>query len=320
MSPLDPTQRSLFVDHDPMEPVREALRPLAARLPPTLRMGTSSWAYPAWEGIVYAHGRTENALARDGLREYAKHPLLTTAGVDRTYYGPIADDDLDRLAAQLPDGYRCCFKAPASVTSPIAPGDPRSAPKRNDDFFSPARFEATLGRALREHFLSHTGVIVLEVPRAPAALTPTSEVFCERLAHFLTHAPRCFSYAVELRDRSLFTPRYVKTLRAHDASHVHNWWTHAVPFDVQRRAAAPASMPLTLIRALLPPGGEYEDRRRALEPFNALRAPDPVMRREVVATAREALEAGRPTWILTGNKAEGCAPETVRVLAEMLAR
>lgn len=57
---------------------------LAAALPDTIRFGTSSWSFPGWKGIVYPHGLPASSIAREGLREYAKHPLLRH-GVAHTY-------------------------------------------------------------------------------------------------------------------------------------------------------------------------------------------------------------------------------------------
>jgi hypothetical protein len=43
------------------------------------------------------------------------------------------------------------------------------------------------------------------------------------------------------------------------------------------------------------------------------------MRSEVVSLSRNAIEAGIPVSVLVNNKAEGCAPLTIRALAEILA-
>jgi hypothetical protein len=58
----------------------EACGALAARLPPGVRLGTSSWSFPGWRGLVYGGDHTEAALARDGLWAYARHPLLRAVG------------------------------------------------------------------------------------------------------------------------------------------------------------------------------------------------------------------------------------------------
>jgi hypothetical protein len=47
--------------------------------------------------------------------------------------------------------------------------------------------------------------------------------------------------------------------------------------------------------------------------------PDEEMRREVAALALAAASEHRPVYILVNNKAEGCAPLTIRALAEILA-
>ena len=79
----------------------ERYRVLAASLPPGFRMGTSSWSFPGWLGIVYARKRATSMLAKEGLHEYAQHPLLRTVGIDRSFYAPIPEDDLLRYADQL---------------------------------------------------------------------------------------------------------------------------------------------------------------------------------------------------------------------------
>ncbi|HEV2064643.1 MAG TPA: hypothetical protein VGS00_08850, partial [Thermoanaerobaculia bacterium] len=48
-------------------------------------------------------------------------------------------------------------------------------------------------------------------------------------------------------------------------------------------------------------------------------APDPEMRRQIVALARAASTLGRDVFVLVNNRAEGCSPLTIRALAEMLA-
>ena len=53
---------------------------LAAQLPRTIALGTSSWSFPGWRGLVWDRDATESTLARSGLTAYAAHPLLRTVG------------------------------------------------------------------------------------------------------------------------------------------------------------------------------------------------------------------------------------------------
>jgi len=87
----------------------ERCRALEARLPPTLRMGTSSWSFPGWAGIVYPRSVPASVLAREGLREYARRPLLRTVGIDRSYYAAVPPEDLQRYSDQVPDDFVCWF-------------------------------------------------------------------------------------------------------------------------------------------------------------------------------------------------------------------
>ena len=72
-------QRSLFTLPPPelaAAPPSPELVELAARLPSALRLGTMSWSFPGWRGLVYGRDVPEGALAGLGLTAYARHPLL----------------------------------------------------------------------------------------------------------------------------------------------------------------------------------------------------------------------------------------------------
>src|SRR3954464_13352095 len=68
----------------PSEP-SEGLRVLGEQLPQGVYLGTSSWTFPGWNGLVYDHEASTTQLAREGLAAYAHHPVLRTVGIDRTF-------------------------------------------------------------------------------------------------------------------------------------------------------------------------------------------------------------------------------------------
>jgi len=317
VAPVD--QLALFAPPDPLGPVYREAAALAARLPPGLHFGTSSWSFPGWQGLVYADARSESALARDGLAEYARHPLLGTVGIDRGYYGPIPAADFARYDAQLPPGFRACLKAPATVTSAVVPGDPSAAPRANVDFFNPDRYRREMGDAVAAAFQHRTAVVMFELPPVPPAFRLDPDNFAARLDDFLGALPTGVSYAVELRDARLFGPPYGRVLRRRGVSHVYNYWTAMPSVAAQSRRFAIADQPLGIVRLLLAPGTRYADRKKAFAPFAELRAIDPVMRADVVALVRQCLGAGREGYVLVNNKAEGSSPRTIWALAEMLA-
>ncbi len=290
---------------------------LAARLPPDVFFGTSSWSFPGWRGLVYSSERSQTALAREGLREYARHPLLRTVGVDRSYYAPVPIEDLRAYADQLPDGFRCCFKAPAAVTA-LALGPP-GAQTANPDFLSVDRLVEDLLQPCAIAFRDHAGPTILEFPPFPRGRALPPAEFLSRLDRFLDGLPREFEYAVELRDRRLLTPAYRALIERHGVAHTFNYWS-AMPTPGQQMAVVPPEEPpFAVVRLLLRPGTWYEDQRDRFKPFNRLAAPDEEMRADVVAVVRRALAKKRRAFVLVNNKAEGSSPLTVMALAQRLA-
>jgi len=303
---------------DALERHHASVRGIAAALPDHVFFGTSSWSFPGWAGIVYSGTRTTTALAREGLREYARHPLLRTVGIDRSYYAPMPLPDLASYAEQLPQDFRCCIKAPAAVTA-YTLGRAGASIERNPEFLSIDRLTEDLLEPLATSFAAHTGPVILEFPPFPRALRLAPDAWLDRLDAFLSQLPKGFEYAVELRERALLTPRYRDLLAAHGVAHTYNYWSAMPMPGAQADVVAPEGAPFTLIRLLLKPGTGYEDQREAFRPFDRIVAPDPVMRREVVALAGRALVRKKRVFLLVNNKAEGSSPLTVVELARRLA-
>jgi len=290
---------------------------IARRLPPGVYFGTSSWSFPGWKGIVYSSSRAQTALAREGLREYAQHPLLTTVGVDRSYYAPVPAEDLRAYSAQLPAGFKCCFKAPAAVTA-VSLGSP-SQPSPNPDFLSVDRLIDDLLQPCDEAFRDHTGPIILEFPPFPRSMRMEPAEFHARLDRFLGDLPGGFDYAVELRDARLLSPDYREVLARHNVSHTFNYWSAMPAPGEQAEVVPPEAADVGVVRLLLRPGTWYDDQRERFKPFDRLIEPDEAMRADVVAIARRIVNRGRRVFVLVNNKAEGSSPLTVVALAKRLA-
>jgi uncharacterized protein YecE (DUF72 family) len=309
--------RDASADRAALEARHERLAAVAAAVPPIIRMGTSSWSFPGWRGIVYPSTATTSALSRDGLRDYARHPLLRTVGLDRTYYAPVPDEDLRRYADQLPDGFVCCAKAPAAVTAYMVQGSPR--PQPNPDFLSIDRFAEEMLEPFARVFSAHTGPFLLQFPPLPARASLDPTAFAEMLDAFFDRLPRDREYAVEIRDRSLLTDLYRRVLARNGVVHVCNYWS-AMPMpgeqaDLVRADAAP----FVMVRLLMRPGTRYESQRETMAPFNRIVQQDEHMRRDVLAILRRAAAAGQRAFLLVNNKAEGSSPLTIEAIAERLA-
>jgi uncharacterized protein YecE (DUF72 family) len=327
-APAAPSLRgSLRGSVGPVPPPRPEWLRLAAGVPAHVHLGTSSWTFPGWAGIVYQrHYPTQKDFVRSSLEEYVAHPLLTTVGIDRSYYGPIASAELASYAALLPEGYRTVMKVWDELTTLTFPEHERFGARRGQPssrFLDVAAFAEHVALPVEESFRPHLAAYVLEIPPTPRA--PDVARFEARLDAFLAEAGAFGPFAVELRDPRLFTARYVEILRARGASHCFNLWTR-MP-SIRKQMARVAELagrgvlgPVVVARVMIPHGKGYEKQKAAFEPFDRIVVPQPEMRADVVTLADACGEAGLPLYVIVNNKAEGSAPLTIEALARLLAR
>src|SRR5690349_11874100 len=78
--------------------VAEELETLAARLPPAVRFGASSWNYPGWGGLVYHREYSGRGAPSRMLEEYSRFPLFRTVGIDSSFYAPPTEETLGAYA------------------------------------------------------------------------------------------------------------------------------------------------------------------------------------------------------------------------------
>ena len=136
---------------------------------------------------------------------------------------------------------------------------------------------------------------------------------------FFDRLPRGRDYAVEVRERSLFTDIYRRVLARNAVAHVCNYWS-AMPMPGEQADLIKAeSAPFTMVRLLMRPGTRYEQQRSTMAPFNRIVQQDEHMRRDVTAILRRAAVSGHRTFLLVNNKAEGSSPLTIEAIAERLA-
>ena len=318
-------QRGAAADRpvEPVEPTGEQ-RTIAERLPSGLRLGTSSWSFPGWQGIVYGEGATQARLARSGLAAYARHPLLRTVGLDRTYYAPLTVEDYASYAAQVPPDFRFLVKAPEALTIARYPTHERYGALRGTDnatFLDAAWAEDTLVGPACEGLADALGVILFQMPPQPAWALGGRERFAERLARFLGALPVGPVYAVELRTEKLLGDAYVQALESAGAVHCFN--VHPTMPDPALQAATidPSRGPALVVRWMLGGDQRYEAARERYRPFDALVDEDPSARTSIAELCADAARRGRPAYCVINNKAEGSAPlSAFRLAAEILDR
>jgi len=292
-------------------------------LSPFIRFGTSTWAYEGWQGMVYHQSYEKRRFKQECLAEYARyahrgHPLFRTVGLDLSFYGPPTVELLANYAKQLPGGFEMCSKVWEEITIPRFADHPRYGAKAgqpNPRFLDAKVFIEEVLPPYEQALKGRIGPFIFEFQRT--GLLPST--FLPRLDTFLSQLPRCYRYAIEVRNPLILTQQYKDILAAHEASHVYNHWTAMPPLAHQHRKLSNSfTAQFVLLRLLTPLGMRYEAAVKRAEPYNRIIQELPDMRSDTIALVKHAVAEQRTAYVLVNNRSEGSAPLTVQALVDEL--
>jgi uncharacterized protein YecE (DUF72 family) len=306
---------------------------LAKLMPLTLSMGTSSWYFPGWKGLVWKEAYAEQQLSRKGLKAYSQHPLMRTVSLDRALYRPMTAEQYAELAAQVPDDFRFLVKVPALVSDALVREIEGPAAGRglqaNPCFLSPEVMRESCIDPLAKGMGDKLGVLVLQLSPLPREWTGNAKRLFDALAIALdcmrtikSKVPHAI-IAVEVRNpeflRSPMREQFVEVLKAAGATYCLG--SHA--------KLPPISEQLPILRALWPgplvcrwnlhaKHGKfgYKDAKALYEPFDKLIDEDIETRETLAKVISGTTSAGQLAFITINNKAEGSAPLSVEKLAQ----
>ncbi len=299
----------------------EEVRALAARLPKEVRLGTSSWSFPGWTGLIYAEEESQAHLARAGLPAYAQHPLLRTVGIDRTFYGPVPQEVFASWAEAVPKEFRFLAKAHEELTLAQFPQHARYGARRgarNPRFLDAGYAADAVVAPFVEGLGEKAGPLVFQFPPQDVARLGGPSRFAERLHTFLTALPKGPLYAVEVRNGELLVPAYAQALAAVGTVPVLAAWGTLPSVAVQAELTDARGASALVVRWMLRRGLEYGEARQLFAPFRELVEEDVPTRTAIAEEVAAAFRAGRGAYVTINNKAEGSAPVSAERLAKSI--
>lgn len=329
--PTAPVQRKNLARVNPAPP-DESLIALASTLPPRARLGTSSWTYPGWAGLVWDTEYPDALLSKEGLRAYGQHPLMRSVSVDRSFYRPLTQDQYARYAAQVPDDFRFVVKAPSHVTDALVRGEDGRGLQANPAFLDAALATQDFVAPALAGLGHKVGALVFQLSPMPRHLLHNLPLVLPHLRKLLLAQPPLAPtapdgvLAVEVRDPEWLDEPFVHELAAvlREAGTTWCLCLHAKMPRLEKQ--------LPLLRALWPGpmvcrwnlnplhgAYGYEDAQREYSPYDRIHDVDDETRALLVRTIAGVTGAGQNAFVTISNKAEGCAPLSVRALAEGLA-
>lgn len=191
-----------------------------------LRVGTCSWKYDTWKGLVYDEAVTYQR--DDYLVDYSRH--LNTVEVDQWFWSLFPGGvrlperkTVETYAASVPRDFRFTVKAPNSITlthfySRQPARYKQYANRPNDGFLSIDLLNRFLDSLAPLH--DRLGPVMFQFEYLNKKKMPSRDAFIEKLDGFFDRAPDGFQYAVETRNPNYLSEEYFGFLRGRGLAHV----------------------------------------------------------------------------------------------------
>jgi uncharacterized protein YecE (DUF72 family) len=303
--------RSLFPEKSEV-----LLAGLRDELPPGLHLGTCSWKYDDWRGLLYSSEKRINHLL-----EYGRH--LESVEIDQWFWSLFGPDKVvlpkphvvESYTQSVDEDFRFSVKAPNSVTLTHlyrkSRGDDLVA---NPHFFSTdlyAQFVKSL-----EPLGPKLGVIMLQFEYLNRQKMANLDTFMEQVAIFLASIPRDIPIAIECRNPNYMKEEYFTFLADHDVAPVFCQGYYMPSIAGLHSQFGTRIKGRAVIRLM----GPDRDKIEADAGLKWDRVIDDRTNElaDVVEMVRELLSRHVEIYTNVNNHYEGSAPRTIRKLASLL--
>jgi uncharacterized protein YecE (DUF72 family) len=302
-------------------------RPLKlAGVPPQLsrylRVGTCSWKYPSWKGLLY--DREKRYRPQEYLRDYARS--LDSVEVDQWFWSLFPNQvrlpnvrTVREYAESVPEDFVFTVKAPNALTlthfysrQPAASASFAGAP--NPYFLDQALFAdflkrlAPLGRKL--------GPIMFQFEYLNRTKMASKEAFFDRFRKFISGAPEDYRYAVEIRNPNYLSTAFFDFLKDCGCGFVYLEGYYMPPIGLVHEKFHPQTADFSIIRLHGDDRAEIETKTG--EVWDRLVSPKPDAIKAAARIIRTNARNRTISYVNVNNHLEGSAPLTIQRLIEAL--
>jgi len=281
-----------------------------------IRIGTCSFNYPSWQGIVYSRAKDINFL-----KEYSQH--FDSVEIDRWFWSlfnrekaVLPDPRVVReYLESTPDDFRFSVKVPNSITlTHFYSKGTRGMLEQNPFFLSSSVYEDFL--EILEPLAKKIDTLIFQFEYLNQQKMRDGKEFIGQIGSFFQKVPRNLPAAVEVRNSKYLTRPYFEFLRHMDLAHVflQGYWMPAIT-DLYDRFAD-----LTGSRAVIRLMGED---RKGIEKLTGKKWDKIVLEkdeeiRSIAGTIRSMLDRNTFVTVNVNNHYQGSAPLTISRLRAAL--
>lgn len=282
-------------------------------------VGTSSWKYEGWLGMLYDRANYENRsrfsktrFEQECLNEYSQY--FPSVCVDAGYYRFPDERYLEKLVGQVPPSFKFTWKVTDEITFLRFPKLLRFGDRRgqlNPNFLNAELFYNSFLRLL-EPYREQIGSLIFEFAEFRPGDFKGVDEFLVQLDKFLQALPPGWPYSVEIRTEKFLTDAYLEVLAKHGVAHVLSQWAYMPEVSEQLKRRRIFTADFRVARFLLRRGRPYERAVQLFSPYRETRE----VNEDARSSARRLIfdlpqEDGKPLFCYVNNRLEGNALNTI---------
>jgi len=282
----------------------------------TLHLGTCSWKYESWRGLVYS-----DAPHPDYLAEYAqKYDCVEIDQWFWSLFGPnkVAlpqPKTVAEYAAAVPEGFRFGVKMPNALTLTHFRQKSKADPLVPNPHFLSIDLARTFLDVL-EPLRPYLGPMMFQFEYLNRDKMPSQAAFHARLGEFVNRLPTGYCWCVESRNPNYLNGQYFNFLREQGLVHVFEQGYYMPPvIDIYRRNEDLLTE-TSVIRLHGPDRAGIEERTG--EEWNRIAEPRDADLDALAEVVKGLRKRKRNVWVFANNHFEGCAPLTIERLKKRL--
>jgi len=281
-----------------------------------LHIGTCSWKYPSWEGLVYTQGKGINYL-----QEYSRK--YSTVEVDQWFWSLFKGDTVvlpkpevvREYAASVPPGFVFSIKVPNCITLTHHYKKQKGGLLQPNPHFLSTELMARFINSI-EPLGEHIGPLMFQFEYLKKTKMPSLTHFIELFEVFLHGLPKGFQYCIEIRNPNFLKEPYFDFLAEHNLGHVflQGYYMPSI-FDVYGKFKEKLVSPIVI---RLHGGDRLEIEEQTKEQWNDIVAPKDDDLGKAGKMIGELRERNYQIFLNINNHYEGSAPKTIERIQRII--
>mgnify|MGYP006282958991 FL=1 len=185
-----------------------------------IHIGTCSWKYPSWKGILYS-----NQVGKRYLSEYARH--YNTVEVDQWFWSLFPGNKVvlpkpevvAEYISSVPESFKFSVKVPNAITLTHHYSTHKKESLIENPFFLSNEVFDTFLRLI--HLMrDQLAALIFQFGYLNKQKMPGQQIFQERLLTFFANCPPDIPYCIEIRNPNYLNQSYFNFLNASNLYHV----------------------------------------------------------------------------------------------------